>query len=82
MTGGENDEIPVCPDCSSPHIRRRGSSRDGNSPGGLWWCRECEDNFDEPDYRQREVSAASARPSNGLAAELAKIGEERDGDVV
>lgn len=54
-------DVQVCPECSSPRIDSRcpGSMAGPDMVIGEWYCDECKNHFDEPDYRPRKSSKNS-----------------------
>lgn len=62
MTDEDVEEIPVCPNCGSSRVRRRwGKQSDDIEPGSYkcWLPEGCGEEFNEPDYRERDASRAS-----------------------
>lgn len=54
--------IPICPECGSSGIRKRsGKQSDDIEPGSYkcWLPEGCGEEFNEPDYRERDASRAS-----------------------
>jgi ribosomal protein L37AE/L43A len=64
----ENGETTVCPECKGTGIL----SRVGPRSGGNWYCRHCNEHFEEPDTRPKEWPDGWS----GLTQELAQADPE------
>jgi len=64
--------MTVCPDCMGPNITRRQPQKPNgraSSHGKEWWCRDCNEPFDERATRERRDDD-TGEPRGGLARRL------------